>query len=65
MVAAVSGLVYWRVADWYAYVGSGPTARPKFEMPLWWQLIESSFAGVVVAAFVWLLWFAVRRVAGT
>lgn len=64
LVAAVSGLVYWRFADWYAYVGSGPTATPKFEMPLWWQVVESSTVGLAAAAFAWLLWFAVRRNTG-
>ena len=44
-VATSVGFVFWLTADFYAYVGTGPNAWPKFEMPPIVQFIESSCVG--------------------
>ena len=45
-VAAVIGVVYWWNADWWAYYNPGGHGwKPKFRMPLWWQVIESASFG--------------------
>ena len=63
----LAGLTYWWCADWWAYVGEGPDRWPKFEMPWWWQVIESLIVGSVtggmlvgVAALIRASW-AFRR----
>lgn len=62
LVAASSGAIYWRLADWWAYVDEGNGKQwPKFELPIWWQVIESSMVGIAVAGLVGLVWFAARR----
>ena len=56
LLAVPIAAIYWWQADWWAYVDRGPHEGwdPKFEMPLWWQIVESSLAGGG-SAFI-LLW---------
>jgi hypothetical protein len=44
----VSGLTYWWNADWWVYAQDNPP-WPKFEMPVWWQILKSSTVGLVAA----------------
>ncbi|MBM4070622.1 MAG: hypothetical protein FJ271_16950 [Planctomycetes bacterium] len=46
------GLLYWWFADWWAYVEFRDGAMPKFVMPWWWQLVESSFVGFIASALL-------------
>jgi hypothetical protein len=48
-VGAVAGALYFRFADFHAYVDTGQQRWPKFEMPLWWQIGESCIVAVFVA----------------
>ncbi len=61
VIAVISGWTYWLFTDWWAYVGTGPTAWRKFEFPLWFQILVSSVVGLSAAGCIWLLWFAIRR----
>jgi hypothetical protein len=58
-------MVYWWFADWWAYVEFHEGPRPKFVMPLWWQVVESSLGGVVAGGLLawvcWLGWWAWSR----
>ena len=49
VAAMIAGVVYWRYADWWVYVGIGPDAWPKFIMPWWFQLGASAVVGVLAA----------------
>jgi hypothetical protein len=51
IATSASGFLYWRWADWWAYVQDpirGPW--PKFVMPWWWQVGESLVVGSAVGA---------------
>ena len=49
VVAPVTGFWYWKTADWYAYVGTGPTAWPKFKLTPVDQFLVSSVVGLCCA----------------
>ena len=61
--ASAVAVAYWWNADWWAYVhpGGGAKPWPKFEMPLWWQAIESAVVGIAGGAAAAGLWWTVRR----
>jgi hypothetical protein len=48
--ALFAAVVYWRNADWWVYVGTGPERWAKFIMPWWWQIGESAVVGMLAAA---------------
>jgi hypothetical protein len=51
--ALVIAFLYWRLADWWAYVQDPVRGSwPKFIMPRWWQLAESLLVGAVVGGLV-------------
>ena len=52
------GLLYWWFADWWAYVEFPDGPMPKFVMPWWWQVIESSLAGVLAGTLAAGAWWA-------
>jgi hypothetical protein len=56
VLTAIGGLVYWRFADWCAYVDFGKGPECKFKMPWWWQVIESGIVGLVAGGMLTGLW---------
>ena len=61
------GLLYWWFTDWWAYVEFPDGLMPKFVMPWWWQVVESSVVGLLaggLAAEAWWVgcWASLRRV---
>ena len=57
---ATATFLYWRCADWRAYVQDPVRgAWPKFMMPTWWQLAESLAIGTVMGSLVVGLAFCV------
>jgi hypothetical protein len=53
ILTAVAGVAYWWNADWWAYYNPGGEGwKPKFQMPVWWQVIESAFVGSLASAAV-------------
>jgi hypothetical protein len=52
LTASVSGIAYWLLADWYAYVKIGGEWHPKFAMPWWWQIVESGIVGVLAGGIL-------------
>ena len=44
----IAALVRWRTGNWYIYLGQSEDRRIKFELPLWFQLVESSIAGLLL-----------------
>jgi hypothetical protein len=59
----VVSAVYWRTADWWAYVdeGGGKKPWPKFVMPLWFQAAESLLIGLAATAVLFGLTALGRR----
>jgi hypothetical protein len=45
-------VVYWWVRDWWAHVGEGSDRINKFELPVWWQVGESTLAGSMLSGIV-------------
>lgn len=62
-ITIASGAVYWWNADWWAYVApiGDEGWKPKFTMPVWWQVIESAFVGSLISTAVMLLFIVVYK----
>jgi hypothetical protein len=48
VAGTIAALVRWRTGKWYTYLGQSEDSRIKFELPLWFQLLESSIAGLLL-----------------
>lgn len=60
-VGALAGARYFRFADFYAYVGTGPQRFPKFEMPLWWKIGKSVVVTAVATVAAGVFRMVIRR----
>ncbi len=62
-LTVVAGVAFWWNADWWAYympVGAEDW-KPKFKMPIWFQVIVSAFVGSLASAVITLSIVAVDR----
>ena len=44
----------------YSRIGPGGTWVPKFQMPLWWQVLESAAVGIVATLLLYALYRLAR-----
>ena len=59
--AALIAIVYWTTADFHVYMYHDDEVWPEFEMPLWWQAIESSIFGLAASGLLLGSGLLIRR----
>jgi hypothetical protein len=60
--APICGFAYWWFRDWWVYVDFPESPMPKFELPWWWQAIESAAVGAIAGGLLagaWSLFWGV------
>jgi hypothetical protein len=61
LLTATIGLLFWLNADWRTYYYDRGVRRPKFIVPGWWQITESSAVGAASTGVLFAIEYVVRR----
>jgi hypothetical protein len=60
--SAIAGMLYWWNGDWWAYrLDIWGRWQPKFKIPAWWQVVQSTLVGVLAGGAATLAMLAVDR----